>query len=440
MLAISITGLAINSLGQKSQANDEDQYQSEETEEVVMIVRVSSAFDTLFIPAGKAIVFLIEVDENSSGMISLNGDLTKEEKELINNFGNNAFEIKVISKNTYVQFENKKVLNISWASDLYQGFAYWSGKLGDDVKVKKGSHFSTEFVSEQMGLKKESSYVINTRRYKAELTLLQNKNIFTEKSKIVMNAYLSNISSAFPENNQDPYGDLFNHKSLKLKSIETCFYIKGSKIPLKKTLLNEKGQPTLIKFYSMNGNERSSLQFIYENDILSQIVNEEGEIIYFIYNNEKMIMLQTIRNGKETKVFTLVNNLLLCKSYEVMDNDNSYDNWFWEEKYEGNCKVTYSNDIVSSKDSSSKIGTFPFIHQSISYQDSMVLQFKKSKIEKKDDKNFVQYYSKATQEDQEDEYELFGTFQFNEHNLISTFTFTKDNETNLLKMDYTYYP
>lgn len=437
MLAISIFGFASNSLGQSTETIDEDQYQSEEPDEIVMIERESSIFDTLFIPAGKPIVFLIEVDENSSGMISEYSDLKNEEKELINNFGNNAFEIKVISKNTYVQFENKKVLNISWAINLYQAFAYWSGKLSDDIKVKHGAHFATEFVAEQMGVKKESSYVVNTRIYRSQMASLQNINNITKNSKIVMDAYLGNISSAWIESNQEQYSNLFLNKILKLKSLETYSDRDGSKIHVKTVSFNQKGQPTLIKLYSMNGEEEKSIQYTYENEMLSEITDNYGRIKTVQYENDQMIIIEKSQTDSEILIVNFVNNILFTKTYHIPKNDfQSFECSFSDEKYDNSCKFQYVNNVNSKRGCNSEIGVFPFTYEEIVFYESGQVSHSNSKIEKVDDKIFKIYFIHP---DTDPEYTIqhWATLHLNENGLVSTFDLI---DQNVIKVDYTYYP
>ena len=50
---------------------------------------------------------------------------------------------------------------------------------------------ATEFVAGNMKVKKESSYVINTRKYRKEVASLESKNKITPKSNEIMNAILN---------------------------------------------------------------------------------------------------------------------------------------------------------------------------------------------------------------------------------------------------------
>ncbi|WP_299250765.1 hypothetical protein [uncultured Cytophaga sp.] len=436
MFAIFIIGITNNSLAQSTPSNNEIE---EDEIETMIIERDFSSLTTLNITAGKTYVFIVDI-ENQYSMLdgSKTNNQEKEEKELINNFGNDAFEIQFITSNTDIYFANNQKINFRADGELNQSFAYWSGKMEDNVIVKQGTHQSTEFVAEQMGVKKESSYVINTRRWKSEVALLQNKNNVTEKSKIVMNAFLSTISNTSFDNNIEKYANLFDPKNVKLKNIETYFDKNGSKVFIKKVSLNEKGQPILLKIYSRDGDESSSIQFIYENGMLTKSIDEEGEIILFTYDNEKMIQVESNRNENETTVFTLVDNMLLQKHYIL--KSEAYNNWCFEDKYENNCKITFSNNFVSDKECFSQIDKFPFIYKYTSFQDGEILQFEKSKIEKKDDKTFEMYFSKSESEGQIDDYQLWGTFKLNEKGLVNAISIINNNETFEIKIGYTYYP
>ena len=110
------------------------------------------------------IKYVKKYDKDRAATISIGFDYVKdEEKELIQNFKKDAFEIKKIDKQVFILFENKQTLDVSSLDNSYQAFAYWGGKENDRVQVQEGSKKATEFVAKQLGLKTESSYVTTTK-------------------------------------------------------------------------------------------------------------------------------------------------------------------------------------------------------------------------------------------------------------------------------------
>lgn len=123
----------------------------------------------------------------------------------------------------------------------------------------------------------------------------------------------------------------------------------------------------------------------------------------------------------------------------MADDKFSYMNTFTEEKFENNCISYYINNVVWTHNCGGPNNKFPFIHTYTSYQDKEVLQFRKSKIEKKSDATFEKYYSEAERADQNDNYKLWGTFHLDDFNLVDSFNFTKDGIAKTIKIDYTCY-
>lgn len=397
--------------------------------------------DTLRISAGKKCVLIIDVDQYTGrSNVDLANPDNSEQIELKKNFEKDPLEIINIRKYTYVIFNNKQTLDISVDGQSYKSIAYWSGKMNDAVKVREGAKMATEFVSEQVGGKKESSYVINNKKYKKEVASLISKNKVTAKSKEVMNAVLATIIMPFSDIKEDD-ATIFKQPNTKVKTIDS--YItnkKGIKIPLKSIALNENGQPSVIKYFNREGQETSKNIYIYKDGLLTTIVKNDQVSCTINYDDNKMVSTENVGDANETKITWLENGKLMQKSYTLMKEDKfAYMNSFAEEKIENNCKVYYVNNVVWTRNCSSQTNVYPFTHTYTSYQNGSVLQFRKSKIEKKGDKTFDKYYSEAELETENDNFKIFGTFQFNDHNLVDNYNFTKSNVSQTIKIDYTYY-
>jgi hypothetical protein len=399
--------------------------------------------DTLHIQKGKKYVFIVDVDKYSAqtGTYAITGENNTEEAELKRNFPKENLEIVNINKYTYVLFENLQTLDITEDGQSFQAFAYWSGKMNDKVQVKEGTKMATEFVAQHLKIKKESSYVINTRKYKKEVASLQGKNKITANSKEIMKALLSSYSLPFPDIEVDNL-PVFQQGTAKLKTLDSYFLKKkGVRIPLKSVSFNNEGLPVAITYYyDDDGKNKSKKEFIYKDGMLIKIIKEDQTAFSINYDDNKIIITENLGDANETTIYWLDNGQLLQKSYTVMIDDQfSYMNTFVEEKSENNCISYYINNSVWTKNCSGASNTFPFIHTYTSFQNREVLQYRKSKIEKKNDRTFEKYYSEAESADQNDNYKLWGTFHLDEYNLVDAFNFKKDNIEQTIKIDYTCY-
>ncbi|MEP6806430.1 MAG: hypothetical protein ABI892_18020 [Flavobacterium sp.] len=397
--------------------------------------------DTLRISAGKKYVLIVDVDQYSGrSNVDLANPDNSEQIELKKNFEKESLEIINIRKYTYVIFNNQQTLDISVDGQSYKSLVYWSGKMKDNVKVREGNKMATEFVSEQVGGKKESSYVINNRKYKKEVASLLSKNKVTAKSKEVLNVALAGIIMPFSDIKEDD-AVVFKQPNTKVKTIDS--YItnkKGTKIPLKSIVLNENGQPSLIKNFNREGQETSKTIFIYKEGLLTTVLKNDQVSHTITYDDSKMISTEKVGDANETRISWLENGKLLQKSYTLMIDDKfAYMNSFTEEKIENNCTAYYINNVVWTRNCGSQPNIYPFTHKYTSYQNGNVLQFRKSKIEKKGNTTFEKYYSEAEQETENDNFKFFGTIQLNDHNLVDSYNFTKNNTNQIIKIDYTYY-
>lgn len=182
--------------------------------------------DTLKIKSGKPSVFLIDIDQSQGEGLMSPED--QEENELRKNFKKTDFQLKKIVRYTYLLFENGEYLDLSGKGNTFQATAFWSGDLKKSAVVQEGKKNATEFVAAQLGLKKQSSYVTTTTNYKKEIAELLSKDNFTDKSKLVMNAFLQ-IGSVPEMALIEKESMIFNRSQEKVKSITTTFILANGK-------------------------------------------------------------------------------------------------------------------------------------------------------------------------------------------------------------------
>ena len=290
--------------------------------------------DTLNVEAGKAQVFLIKADQWNSQSF---GD-DQEEKELLKNFPKNTFEITNINKYTYIHFGNGQFLDASENGNSYEAIAFWSGNKNDKIKTQEGIIKATEFVAQQLGVKKQSSYIINDKIYRKEVSALLSKNNFTPKSKEVMDFYLRMLSLPIISFLGDK--ELFlNQNQDKVKTVKTYFVEKNGKRRIYESIdLNEKNQPISVIHYGSEGNEKSRMRFEYENNILKQIKSQEETVTAVNYDDRQLILSKNIGEADETKVYHLENGKILQKNYTIMQDENyAQMNSYSEETMKNNC-------------------------------------------------------------------------------------------------------
>lgn len=392
----------------------------------------NNKIDSLNIAAGKAYVFLIKADEWNTQ--SFGDDL--EEKELRKNFPKNTFEIINIDKYTYINFDNGQFLDASSNGNSYDAIAFWSGKTADKIKTQEGRSKATEFVAKQLGVKKESSYIVNDKKYKKEISDLLAKNNFTPKSKEVMDYYLKQIATPLISYLADK--DLvFIQNFDKVKTIKT--YVvdkKGKKRIYEEITFNDNGQPFSVKHFGSAGNQKSMMKFVYENNILKQILGEESET-KISYNDGQIVFTKNVGEADDTTIFYFENDEILRKSYTIMQDENASSmNSFSEEKLKNKCVEYTINSELWSTICSSKPGEFPFMHSYASYQNGEVLQKMSYKIVKKTDNAYDQFFTSD-----EESQKLRGTYHLNDKNLITFFDFAKnESDTKKIEVEYYYFP
>ncbi|WP_179376112.1 hypothetical protein [Winogradskyella wichelsiae] len=398
--------------------------------------------DTLRIASGKSYLILIDVQkEYDDPTVSImGGPVDDEEKELLKNFEEDSFEIIKQYQHTLILFENGQKLDLSSLANTFQGVAYWNGNIEDDVQFKNIIKKSTEFVAEQMGLNTQSSYVINNEKYKEALALLQNKNNFTEKSRLIMNSFLDDVYKAFLNNRLGQDANLFNTLPENLKKMNLSVSIGSEEKMLKRSIeINKKGQIDKLILFDRAGKISRSIQYIYENDILKKTINDQGTTTIFSYDDDKMISFQNIGDANETNVYYLKNDKKNIENYIIMIDDTyASQNSLSKTINEKNCEIRYINNVVWTRNCFTDQNVFPYLHTYTSYQDGEVLQYRKFKIEKKNKKTYHKYYSNAQQDTDKDMYELKGIYQLNDDNLVTNYTITDDEEKVNLEIEYIY--
>lgn len=392
--------------------------------------------DTLKIKSGKPSVFLIDIDQSQGEGLMSQED--QEENELRKNFKKTDFQLKKIVRYTYLLFENGEYLDLSGKGNTFQATAFWSGDLKESAVVQEGKKNATEFVAAQLGLKKQSSYVTNTTNYKKEIAELLSKDNFTDKSKLVMNAFLQ-IGSVPEMALIEKESVIFNRSQEKVKSITTTFILKnGKRMLFEKKELNPAGQPTSNIQYDKSGKISSNTTFIYKNNRLSEI---KGALhtTKINYSNDQMIMQKNVGNADETEIYTLSGDHLLRKSFMMMSGDqNAENNSFTEDKLEKDCVKYYIDGKIWTSNCSIDPRVFPFTYTYTSFQDGKILQKKEYKILKKSDQLYEEYF--ANNEDGENEkLKLDATYLLNDKNLLTSIDFLNNSRIKKVLLEYTFY-
>lgn len=399
------------------------------------------ATDTLFVKTNRPVVFLINVSKGS--VIATNDSEQAEAVELRTNFEENALKIVKINQHLLIMLENKTFLDLRDTDTHYEYFAYWDGNMTHKMQIKTGTKMATEFVAAQMGLQKESSYVVNGRKYKAELSALTLKNNITDKSKQVLKALLFKTASIIT-NDGGIYAGLFNIKSRNIKNIDAYLTKNGKKNPLKSITFNEMGQVTTTKTYSSSGSGKliKETNLLYKNNMLSQIISEGDSVINIFYENEKMIFVKKMAESTTTIVYWLENGELLMKMYDITNNKDfdPTNNFCLEYKTEGDCIVDYKNNKIKKKTCAGNKGIFPYIFTQYFYQnDGEIAEFSKGKIEKKDSKTYELFYSKVEDETQADNYYLYGTIHLNKQEDVKTLETLEADKKSRMDIEYSYF-
>lgn len=259
------------------------------------------------VEAGKPQLFLLHIGSYSVNCVGT------EEEEIRKNFENKVL-VFTLCKPTKLEFPKENIT----VNDGKRGMLFWSGKESDPVISSNGrSIFATEFVSKQLGQNKESSYSINTRKWKQKIAELTNSNVPTNESKIVSEAFLRNqVIKAIGVDDRIPFNAILSKWDYsKVKTIEVSYTNdKGVKKIFSRASFNPKGLPISIF------REDSSQEFTYVGSLLKAI-KEEARTTTFSYHADKMISVRNDEKYKRVAVYWLESGHLLKDFYGINEDD-----------------------------------------------------------------------------------------------------------------------
>ncbi len=296
---------------------------------------VSKKIEQLKVEPGNPYIFLINIRDYSQSCHNT------EKEELINNFGEGHLNIVAICNYTDLEFPNE----IIKLTNEKNAFIFWSGKNTDKAIISEGENIhSTEFVAKQFGQNKESSYSINTKKWKEKITELTKSNQPTEKSKEVLKVLLNNyvLKNLTADKKVDFTGIISLQDFSKTKSIETSYLNdENKKIIVSKINFNEKQLPTSI----LERNSDETLEFVYNDQFLKEI-KKGKKTTTFTYLDDKIIGVNKDGDHKGVTVYWLENGHLLHDFYSISEDYNQENNNYYSHMYmENNCVVT-KNDIT----------------------------------------------------------------------------------------------
>ena len=377
----------------------------------------------LKIEQGKPHVFFVDINRYSGSCEFY------EEKELTNNFDKNLFTVSDICKYTDLEFPNETIK----LNEEKRALLFWSGKANDKVVVNEGDYlYSTEFVAKQLGIHKESSYAINTKKWKEKIEQLTKNNQPTKESEKVLKSLLNNlICKNLVADKTVALTQLFSMNNFsKIKSIETSYQDnKNKKVIVAKIDFNEKGFPISIK----ERNSEKTTEFTYIGQLLSETKSGD-KITNYSYQDDKIISTQKDSDTKGITVYWLDKDQLLYDHYSIWNDDKRENNNYFAHMYtENNCIVTESNYKTTvcktAIDEKSYLETFRIATN----------QFDRSittKFQNEGDKLINIYKS----EDENDNFDLVGEIRLNDKKLIENYTMYHDGNEIKLYYEYTFYP
>jgi len=375
------------------------------------------------IEANKAQVFLIYINDYSTSSCVLS-----EEEELRRNFDSSDFTIFNICENSDLEFPNETIKLRSQK----QGIIFWSGNVNEKPIVKEGNlQNATEFVSKQLGVQKESTYVSNTKKWKAEIDELTKTNIPTKVSKEVNGAIINTLvydnlraDKTISLNRIFSEADFFKLKTIEMNFLDN----ENQKINLNKITFDEKGFPTMIK----KRNSDDLIILTFDNQLLKSTLENEQLTIYTHKENQVMGLIQQ-KDFKKLLVYHLENKNLLEDVYWInTDLDKEKNNYYDQKKMVNNCIVSYSKDYTSSECESTP-GIFPYkINKEMQSSNSIL----KLNIKIEDIGNGVlEVFKSIANED----FEKVGEIQLNERKLIKSYTVFSNGKSVKVDYNYTYY-
>ena len=267
--------------------------------------QINKAVGILEVNAGKKQAFLIYI--SPYGVSSTLDHIYEEEFELKNNFKNENLEVTVLKEQCLLEFENGSTLDLSDYNDSYSYTVYWSGKMDDEVIVKDEIRNSTEFISKEMGVEKQSSYVKKAIQHKKELENLIRENNPSKKSKLVMDKVLQRYQTPILGIMDEFW---FVQKNSNLKSMKIISKEKGIEKILALYEFNKSGQITKEKELHDQANDNTERNFYYKDNLLTRIETSYSTI-NVTYNADKMIFSEKSDDSWEASIFTIEKDKLL---------------------------------------------------------------------------------------------------------------------------------
>ncbi|MDH1884075.1 hypothetical protein ACTS9T_00790 [Empedobacter falsenii] len=375
------------------------------------------------IEANKVQVFLIYINDYSTSSCVLS-----EEEELRRNFDSSDFTISNICVNSDLEFPKETIKLRSQK----QGIIFWSGNVNEKPIVKEGNlQNATEFVAKQLGVQKESTYVSNTKKWKAEIDELTKTNIPTKVSKEVNGAIINTlVYDNLRADKTISLNRIFSEADFsKLKTIEMTFLDnENQKINLNKITFDEKGFPTMIK----KRNSDDLIILTFDNQLLKSTLENEQLTIYTHKENQVMGLIQQ-KDFKKLLVYRLENQNLLEDVYWInTDLDKEKNNYYDQKKMVNNCIVSYSKDYTSSECETAP-GIFPYESNKEIQSSNSTL---KLNIKIEDIGNGVlEVFKSIANKD----FEKVGEIQLNERKLIKSYTILSNGKSVKVDYNYTYY-
>ena len=372
---------------------------------------------------GKPQVFLVNIREHSESCNS------SEELELNNNFGVGNLQITNICRYTDLMFPDQTLK----LKDEGSSIIFWSGKAEDKYATLNGYSHATEFVAKQMGMEKESSYAIKTKKWKKEIAELEKIQKVSSKSKEIMTAILNNLSSKsliF----QDSERLLFNIDIPKIKIVENYYDQENKKIMIAKITFREDGLVNSIQDFDRKGNPEKITNFKYKDGLLIETIKGNEKTLYS-YHDDKIVATTEEDSRKAISVYRLENGKLLRNFYSIMTGDKQeFNNYLSKMTLENNCIKTENQSVDYF--CTTPPNKFPYIttYKMTYGQNEMLRRMKYEKI------NDFLLKVFATDRDDDEHYILAGEIKLNEKKLIESYKMFNGNTESIIIYDYTFYP
>ena len=235
-------------------------------------------------------------------------------------------------------------------------------------------------------------------------------------------------------------GDFFSNNLEHLKSRKVYATQKGKeKVLYHEVDINEPGFPYSI--YSLIRGTHSLLStFTFSNGLLKTISREEridssitNKTEYVTYNDTMMISSTPGR----TRVFYLINNILLRKEYSFENHKDPGYISFSEDRLADNCKKHFLEDtLIFQACFSSYDFSLPYFTKYTSYQEGEVLWVREIKIDSIDAYHYIIYDNRSKEKKNGDQkFEKYLDIYLNEfHQLLRA-----ESKDCVFEFEYEYY-